>query len=399
MTVSASLEDIATSLPARLNFSAAEFARRQQMVREAMAERGLGALLIYRLEDQYWLTGFDSVGGSVFHILYFGLEEITHLSRSADLANIAHTSLCRDVRLFDDAHENTRGGAIKDLLASHGMAGHRIGIELDGTGLPADLHRELQGTLAGWCELVDSSQLIRDLRRVKSPAELGYLRRAGQILGEASAAAIELTVPGAFEGDLMGEFQRVVARRDGETFAAFPLGSGPRALLVRPITDRGYVGTDDQVLFEPGAAYRHYCAATMFTVLTGPNIDPRHVAMHAACVDALHNVQELIRPGNTFGMLYEAHRRTFAAHGFEHAALKACGYSMGAVWQTTWMEPPMIAADAPLELKPGMAIFTHMILTDRATGLTMALGETVEVTDGAPARISEVPKEPIISMP
>lgn len=399
MTISAPLDDIATSEPARLNFSPNEFEQRQQRVKEAMSERGLNALLVYRLEDQYWLTGFDSVGGSVFHVLYFGLDGMTHLSRSADLANIAHTSLCRDARLFDDAHGNTRGAAIKDLLASHGMAGRRIGIETDGTGLPADLHVELQAALSGWCELVDSSHLIRDLRRVKSPAELGYLRRAGEILSEASAAAIELTVPGAFEGDLTGEFQRVVARRDGETFAAFPLGSGPRALLVRPITDRGYVGRNDQVLFEPGAAYRHYCAATIFTVLTGPQIDPRHLAMHAACAEALHNVQELIRPGNTFGQLYEAHRHTFAAHGFEHAALKACGYSMGAVWQTTWMEPPMIASGTPLVLEPGMAIFTHMILTDRSTGLTMTLGETVEVTDGAPAHISEVPKSPIINQP
>ena len=70
---------------------------------------------------------------------------------------------------------------------------------------------------------------------------------------------------------------------------------------------------------ELGAGYRHYHAADMFVVLTGPTIDPRHLKMHEACVDALQAVQDVLRPGNTVGDVYEAHRAAFARHGYEHA--------------------------------------------------------------------------------
>ncbi|WP_343055636.1 M24 family metallopeptidase [Nocardioides ginsengisegetis] len=186
-------------------------------------------------------------------------------------------------------------------------------------------------------------------------------------------------------------------RRRWRGLRGFPLGPGPRAMLARPVAGRGHIRTDDQVLFEPGVAFRHYCVASMFTVLTGPTIDPRHLAMQAACVDALDRVQSTIRPGNTFGDLYEAHRSAVAEHGFEEAVLKACGYSMGAVWETTWMEPPFMAAKVPLVREEQMSIFTHMILLDRTTGLSVTLGETVEVTSDGPVRITSVPREPIIA--
>ena len=391
------VDDIATTSPVSAHFSPTEFARRRHAVQEAMVARGIDCLLVTRLEDQYWLCGFDSGAASVFHVLFFTVDgRMLHLSRSADLSNIAYTSQCRDALVFDDAHGSSKGEAIKDVLASLGMAGRNVGVETDSVGMSLALHHELRAAVDGWCEIGDTSSLIRDLRRIKSQEELAYLRRAGEILSQASATAIDLVMPGAFEGDLMAAFQQTVFSTDGEAFPGFPLGAGPRALLVRPIAGRGHVSENDQVLFEPGVAFRHYCATTMFTVLTGPSVDPRHLAMHAACVDALERVQAMISPGNTFGDLYEVHRATFAEHGFEDAALKACGYSMGAVWETTWMEPPMIAAGVPLVLEEQMAVFTHMILLDRRAGLSMVLGETVEVTANGPVPITSVPREPII---
>ncbi|KIQ08063.1 Xaa-Pro dipeptidase [Rhodococcus sp. MEB064] len=384
---------MAGTLPVQVHFSAAEFADRRRRLQEAMTGRGIDCLLITRLEDQYWLAGFDSGAASVFHVLFFKADgTMLHLSRSADLGNIGFTSQCRDVRVVDDRHGWSRGMAIRDALESLGCKGGVAGVETDSVGMPLALHQELTHAVDGWCALTDSSQVIRGLRRVKSAEELAHMRRAGEILAEASATTIDMVRPGVSEGDLMAEFQKVVYSAGGEVFAGFPHGSGKRAMLVRPVSGRGTVGENDQVLFEPGAAFRHYCVATMYSVLTGPVVDPRHRAMHDACVDALEEVQSTIKVGATFGDLYEAHRSVMARHGFEHAALQACGYNMGAVWETTWMEPPFMAADVPLVLEEHMTIFTHMILLDRSTGLSMALGETVEVTTNGPSQISTVPR-------
>ena len=118
--------------------------------------------------------------------------------------------------------------------------------------------------------------------------------------------------------------------------------------------------------------------------------------MHAACVAALDAVQAKLTPGTTMGEVFEAHRAAFADHGYEHAVLNACGYTMGATWPPTWMEQPMIVAGGAAVLAENMCFFTHMICTDQTTGLQMALGEQAIITAGKPEIITHVPRQPII---
>jgi Xaa-Pro dipeptidase len=165
---------------------------------------------------------------------------------------------------------------------------------------------------------------------------------------------------------------------------------------VRYATGRGQIGENDQVTFEMGDAWRHYHVADMFTVLTGPTIDDRHLRMFDAVAAALEAVQEALRPGRTLGDIYQVHLTTLDQHGYGHAALKACGYTMGATFPPTWMEQPMIYRDNPSVFEENMVFFTHMILSDFDTGLTMSLGETSILTAGAPEVITHVPREPII---
>jgi Xaa-Pro dipeptidase len=381
-----------------VHFSREEFAERQARVRRALAERGLDGLLVSRIEDQYWLCGLDTDGYVIFHAMFIGAAgQLTHVTRTADLASIDYSSLCSDVRLWEDAAGNPKSKAIKDMLASHGMQGKRVGIQVDTFGMLPNLYLELREALDGWCELVDASDLVRLMRLVKTPQELEYHRRAGEVLDRACARAIELTVPGADEGSLFGQVYQVMWENGADIPASrLPMGHGEKAMNVRYVTGRDRIGEDDQVTFEMGNAWRHYHVADMFTVLTGPRVDPRHLRMHAACVDALDTVQGTLRPGRTLGDVYEAHRATLARHGYEHAALKACGYTMGATFPPTWMEQPMIYRDNPTVFEENMVFFTHMILSDRETGLTMSLGETSIVTSGPPEVITHVPREPIV---
>jgi Xaa-Pro dipeptidase len=381
-----------------VHFSKDEFASRQSRVRNELASRGLDGLLVFRIEDQYWLCGLDTDGFVIFHCLFIGVGgQLTHISRSADLASIAYSSLCNDVRIWEDAQDNPKSKAIMDMLHSHGMRGKRIGIQLDTFGLRPDLYLELRDALKGWCDLVDASDLIRPMRMVKSTRELQYHRKAGQILDLACEKATELTIPGAFEGDIFAEIYRVIWANDADIPAHRPpMGHGRKALNVRYASGRDHIESNDQVTYELGNGYRHYHVADMFTVLTGPNVNTRHLKMHAACIDALEAVQAALCPGHTLGEIFEVHRRVFAMHGYEHAILNACGYTMGATWPPTWMEEPMIFRGSRVVLEENMVFFTHMILTDQANSLTMSVGETSIITATGPEVITHVPREPII---
>jgi len=388
-----------TAAPRSVHFSDTEFQQRRAKACEALAARGLDGLLISRIEDQYWLTGLDTDGFCIFHALFLtAAGEMTHITRYADLANIRYSSICEDLDIWIDGEGNSKADVIKGTMSRHGMQGKRIGVQTDTYGLLPNLYLELVTTLSGWCELVDASDVIRVLRLIKSPKELEYHRQAGAIVDKMRDVALEETHVGSFEGEIMGRIWYTAFANDGDPPAHRPpIGNGSSALNVRYTTKRKWVGENDQVTFELGAGYRHYHAADMFVVLTGPEVDPRHLKMHEACVDALTATQAQLKPGHTVGDVYEAHRSAFARHGYEHAILRACGYTMGATWPPTWMEQPMIFERNPLELKPDMTFFTHMILTDHETRLTMSLGEQAIITDTEPEIITHVPREPIIT--
>ena len=176
------------------------------------------------------------------------------------------------------------------------------------------------------------------------------------------------------------------------------MGAGEEALLVRYHTGMGLgkVGERDQMTFEFAAAYRHYHAPLMTVVLTGEP-DTRQVGMYEACLDALGAVQENLRPGNTVGQLFDAHARAFDNSGYAHAYLNACGYTMNANYAPNWMDAPMLFSGNPQVLAPGMVFFTHMILLDNTTGLSMSLGETAIVTEGQCEPVNHVPRELVVN--
>lgn len=381
-----------------VHFSLDEFAGRQRRVRRALEERRLDGLLVSRVEDQYWLCGLDTSGFVIFHMMFMGTGgELTHLTRTADLASIDYSSLCHDIRVWEDAEGNPKSKAIKEMLASHGMQGKRIGIQLDTFGLLPNLYVEVRDALDGWCELVDASDLVRVMRITKSPQELEYQRQAGQVLDQACARAIEATAAGVDEGSIMGQIYQVIWESGADIPAsAPPMGHGEKAMNVRYGTGRSEIGENDQVTFELGAAWRHYHVADMFTVLTGPRIDDRHRRMNEAALAALNAVQEALRPGAALAEIYDIHYRTLDRYGYGRAALKACGYTMGATYPPSWMEMPMIYAGNPFVLQENMVFFTHMIVSDYETGLLMSAGETSIVTSDRPEVITHVPREPII---
>ena len=381
-----------------IHFSQEEFSKRQKKTRKLLQELELDGLLIFKIEDMYWLTGYESDGFCIFGTMFIGTDgALTHLARPADLGNLYYSSICEDIRISPDTEGSTRAKHIKDMLRSLGMEGKKIGIQVDTMGLTPRLFLETKEILDGWCNLIVAPDFIRVLRLVKSPQELSYFRKAGEIMDIVMNKVIEVTYPGAFEGDIYATFYDTLFRLDADLPAHIPpFGSGDSALNLRYTTKRKNVSENDQVTLELGLGYRHYHVACMGVVLTGPEINDRHLKMHKTSVIALDAVQAALRPGTTVGELFDIYKATLEEHNEHDAVLTVAGYTMGAMWPPTWMEEPLIFEGNPLVLEENMTFFTHMILNDRETGLSMAVGETAIITTGAPEIITHSPREPII---
>jgi Xaa-Pro dipeptidase len=381
-----------------LHFSETELAGRRRRACRAMAARGLDGLLLFRQESMYYLTGYDTMGYSMFQGMYLGADgRLALCTRSPDLRQARITSVVEDVRIWRDRAGANPAEDLRDMLVSLGCRGRRLGVEYHAYGLTAQRGKLVDAALEGVCRVEDATDLVRLLRLVKSPAELRYVRRAGRLADEALAIANRLTVPGQPVGAIYGDMQRVVLAGDGDPSASrWPMGHGTEALLVRYHTGHGTVGRDDQVTFEFAAAYRHYHAALMHVVLTG-KVDRRHRDMFRACADALDACLATLRPGRTAGDVFDAHARVLAKAGYEGHFLNACGYTLGASYPPTWMDEPMLYTGNPQVLAPGMVFFIHMILLNSRTGLGMSLGETSIITRTGPEPVTHAPRELVVN--
>ncbi len=382
----------------KLHFSEEEFERRQTAACTKMAEAGLDGLILFRQESMYDLTGYDTSGYTMFQAMYLGADgRCALLTRTADRIQSRATSIVGDVRIWYDREEATPGDDLRVMLDDDSCRGKRLGVEYHAYGLTGQRAKMVDAALHGFCTLVDASDLVRLLRLVKSEAELAYVRKAGALCDRLLAVSIDTCVPGAAVKAIYGAMMQALMEGGVDPAASrWPIGAGEAAFFGRYHTGDDTVGDTDQVVFEPGAAYRHYHACTIYTIVTGtPN--PRHADMNRACADALEACQDALRPGHTVGEIYDIHKQTLDRAGYGHAVLAACGSTMGAMYPPTWMDWPMFWSGNPQVIEPGMVFFLHMILFDRDAGLSMCMGETSLVTAGAGERVNHVPRELIVT--
>lgn len=379
-----------------LHFTREEFAARQKAACAKMAEQGIDGLVMFRQESMYYLTGYDTMGFTMFQALYMGADgRIALLTRTADRLQSRATSIIDDIRIWYDRAGATPGDDLKKMLEDYGCRGKRLGIEYHAYGLTAQRGKMVDSALEGFCKTVDASDLVRLLRLVKSPKELEYTRKAGALCDLIHKVSLEHVKPGVSTKAIFGKMMDAQMSAGGDPAASrWPFGGGEAKFFGRYHTGENIVGKEDNVLFEPGASYRLYHAASMYNVIVG-KVDPRLRDMNKACADAIAACQDVLRPGRTVGEVFTAHQKTFEKAGFGHATQAACGYTMGAMYPPSWMDWPMIYADNPQVIESGMVFFTHMIVFDRPKDLSMCIGESVIVTDGAAERINHMPREVI----
>ena len=375
-----------------LHFTRAEFAERQKQTCAAMVAEGLDGLLLFRQESMYYLTGYDTFGYVFFQCLYLGADgRMTLLTRAPDLRQAQQTSVIEDIRIWVDGPEARPAETLRDILAEHGHRNGRLGVEYEAYGLTARSGQRLDAALAGFCTLADASEMISRLRVVKSPAEQAYVRRAAVLADAALAEAQRLARPGAFEGDILAAMHSAIFTGGGDYPGnEFIIGSGPAALLCRYFAGRRHLDADDQLTLEWAGVDRHYHAAMMRTIRIG-RPPPHQIEMHRVAEAALRAVEANLAPGHTFGEAYAAHAQTLDQAGYAAHRLNACGYSLGTTFAPNWMDWPMLYADNPVSIAPGMVIFVHIIIFDSERNLAMSLGRTSLVGEAGAEPLSQAP--------
>ena len=220
-----------------LHFDPAEYEARVARAAAALQSNGLDALLVFAPERQYWLTGYDTFGFAMFQCMVLSADgDIALLTRLPDLRQAQQTSILEDhqIQIWTEVQGANPADSLLFLLTEMNLHSGRLGIETQTAGLTAfngNLVQQAIGTRATLCE---ASDLIRHLRRDKSPQEIEYHRKAAALSDDALDAALHTTHAGAFEGDILAAMQGAVFKGGGGYAGnEFVIGSGEQALLCR----------------------------------------------------------------------------------------------------------------------------------------------------------------------
>ena len=372
-----------------LHFETEEYANRLQRLTARMREDKIDAMLLFAQESMYWLTGYDTFGYCFFQTLVVKADgEMVLLTRSADLRQARHTSTIANIEVWVDRVNADPTMDLKNLLSDMDLLGCRLGVEYDTHGLTGKNARLLDNQLQSFGQIVDASLIVSRLRLVKSPAEIAHVEKAASLADDALAAALPLIGPGGDEAAILAAMQGAVFAGGGDYPAnEFIIGSGADALLCRYKAGRRKLDSEDQLTLEWAGVSAHYHAAMMRTVVIGEPTN-RHRELYSACRETIQAIEMVLRPGNTFGTVFDTHARIMEDHGLTRHRLNACGYSLGARFSPSWMEHQMFHAGNPQEIEPDMSLFVHMIIMDSDTGTAMTLGQTYLTTPDTPRALS-----------
>ena len=373
-----------------LHFSKEEFSKRKALILQSMKKLNLDALLMFRQESMYWLTGYDTFGYVFFQSLVLDKNgNIILLTRAPDLRQAQNTSNIKDIRIWVDKDRSNPTSELKIILDELSLKGKKVGVEYDAYGLTGRNALRLNKSLENYCIAEDQSELITKLRVVKSQEEIVYVKRAAELADNALDQAWKHTKAGASESKILAEMQRIVFEGGGDYPAnEYIIGSGHNALLCRYQSEKRNLSKQDQLSIEWAGTYKHYHSAMFRTIPIG-KVDPKHIKMHEACVEALTNCENKLKPGNIVGDVFDVHAKTFDDLGYNKSRMNACGYSLGSTFSPNWMDWPMLYTENPYIIQTGNIFFMHMILMDSENQLAMNLGETYLVTENGNKRLGK----------
>ena len=373
-----------------LHFSKEEFLQRKTKILSSMREQKIDALLMFRQESMYWLTGYDTFGYVFFQTLVLDKNGNTILlTRAPDLRQAQNTSNIEDIRIWVDRDGSNPTDDLKVILNELSLKGKKIGIEYEAYGMTGRNALRLNKSLENYCNVEDQSELITKLRVIKSQEEIVYVKKAAELADNALDQAWKYTKAGASEAKILAEMQKAVLEGGGDYPAnEYIIGSGHNALLCRYQAEKRNLSNQDQLSIEWAGTYKHYHSAMFRTIPIG-KANSKHIKMHQACVEALKNCENKLKPGNKVGEVFDVHAKTFDDLGYNKSRMNACGYSLGSTFSPNWMDWPMLYTGNPYIIEPGNIFFMHMILMDSENQLAMNLGETYLVTKDGNERLGK----------
>ncbi|HEY4634327.1 MAG TPA: Xaa-Pro peptidase family protein [Candidatus Limnocylindrales bacterium] len=358
-----------------------DVAGRAGRLRERFAEAGCDALLVTRLANIRYLTGFT---GSAARLLVLP-DELVFVT---------------DGRYRDQAADQLRSAGVGARIevssteqqvlltaAARGIA--RLGLEADDVTWAAQRRYAAEGFAAQ--ELVATEGMVEGLRLVKDAGEVSRIEEAARIADAALAIVRHRLGDGLTEKEFQLELD-VTMRRLGADDVSFEtiVGSGPNGAKphARPSSRRIEAG--DLVVLDFGALLDGYHSDISRTVCVGEPSATQQRMLDVVAASQAAGVAA-VAPGASAADVDRVCRAVIGDAGWADAFLHGTGHGVG----LDIHEAPRVAATSTATLAPG-----HVVTVEPGVYLPehggVRIEDTLVVTATGNRRLTNAPKDPFL---
>jgi len=234
----------------------------------------------------------------------------------------------------------------------------------------------------------DLAPFLREMRAVKSEAEIALMRKAVDITAAGLSAAMRAASPGLHEYDLQtiieGTFRVLGAER-----TSFPsiIGSGPNSVIIHYQDNIRRMEAGELVVMDVGAEHAEYAGDLTRTVPVSGRFTARQRRIYGIVLEAQARAIAACRPGSTLRTVDTAARAVIEAKGytFNHWT----GHSLGLDVHDS------LAPDVPLA--PGMVVTVEPGIYIAAESLGVRIEDDVLITaTGCEVLSAALPKDPAL---
>jgi len=397
--------------PERISiFPIEEYTSRMTKVREAMARDRIDLLYCSAPESLFYLTGYESSwyrSGSPREwpplsglVIKQDVDDPIFFEMAEEEVLVRTTSIVADVRMLDFESAEYIIDFVLKSLDHQGWLRGTVGFEK----LSYRPHPYASGLFQSALEerglrVVDASHIVREIRAVKSPLEMAYVRVASRIADIGLKAALDHVCPGMTEIELRAEIDYACANAGGENpgLATYVHG-GPKSAANHMLASRRIIKPGDVVYIDLCGVYHRYHADVARTLCLGEpdSAVARQVELSAKAWPLL---LETIRPNLPFAELTKTMRAYYEEAGIWEDRWWVGGYDLGIAFPPDWVgvfsyDPETDPGERAMV--PGTVVnYESDFYLPKGAGMS-AIMDTIAVGEDKAEILSTIPQELIV---
>jgi len=314
-----------------------------------MAREKIDLLFLSAPESLFYISGYQAewyqaqstkiwppASGTAVHVdhdkvIHFDTEEEEILSR--------FTSVSTDTRICRETVETTGIPYwIVQELKKEGWVPGTVGLEMWSYRPNRAVSEMFQSALEKeGCRVVDGTDIVREVRAIKSPQEIAYIEKATQIAEVGMKTAIETTRPGMTELEVYGEIVHAMAKAGGEN-PGIPVlvTSGPKSSCLHALASRKKIQKREIVNIDICGVYNRYHGDIARSLSMGkPNPDVAKVVELSA--KAFEVIGDLIRPNLPVSEFNQKMKAYYEEAGILQDSWWVGGYELGIAFPPDWV--------------------------------------------------------------